>query len=176
MAGPGRTKMSLPAQLSSYFKFHTKFILCLSSSTRSNGAVFFGDGPYTLLPNLDASSSLPYTPLVINSILGGVFGGDSPPHYFIGVKSIIINVKRVGGFNESLLSFNDQGVGGTIISTTNPYTALEASIYEAFVAAFVKAMPKNVKRVSNVTPHFLVDQQHVPTSISHPLLLRTDQA
>lgn len=143
--------MSLPAQLSSYFEYDRKFALCLSSSTKSSGAVFFGDGPYMLLPNVDASSSLSYTPLIINSVTGGGFVGDASPQYFIGVKSIKINDKRVN-FNESLLSFNAEGEGGTIISTTNPYTVLETSIYSAIVAAFVKAMPKNVERVANVSP------------------------
>ncbi|PWA61737.1 kinesin-4 [Artemisia annua] len=110
MAGLGRTVMSLPAQLSSYFKFNRKFTLCLSSSTTSSGVVFFGD-----------------------------------------VKSIKINNKHVS-FDESLLSINAQGYGGTAISTTDPYTVLETSIYLALVEAFVKAMPKNVERVPFVPP------------------------
>lgn len=113
--------------------------------------MFFGDGPYTLLPNVDVSSSLSYTPLLINSITGGGFVGDASPQYFIGVKSIKVNDKRVN-FNESLLSFNAEGEGGTIISTTNPYTVLETSIYSALVAEFVKEMPKNVEKVPNVAP------------------------
>nr|XP_043636929.1 probable aspartic proteinase GIP2 [Erigeron canadensis] len=149
LAGLGRTGMSLPAQLSSYLKYDRKFALCLSSS---NGAVFFGDGPYMLGPNVDASTSLQYTPLIVNTITGGGFFGDASPEYFIGVKSIKINEKRVTGFNESLFSFNAEGEGGTIISTTRPYTVLETTIYRAVISAFVKAMPKNVERVANVAP------------------------
>ncbi|KAK1430061.1 hypothetical protein QVD17_12553 [Tagetes erecta] len=152
IAGLGRTGASLPAQLSSYFKFAPKFALCLSSSTRASGAVFFGDGPYTLLPNVDASSSLSYTPLIINPVTESGFLGDASPKYFIGVKSINVGGKKVNEFNQSLLSINSEGQGGTSISTADPYTVLETTIYKALVAAFVKAMPKNVQRVSNVAP------------------------
>ncbi|KAI3754983.1 hypothetical protein L1987_54775 [Smallanthus sonchifolius] len=152
MAGLGRTRVSLPAQLSSYFKFDNKFGLCLSSSTRSSGAVFFGDGPYTLLPNVDASSSLTYTPLIVNPFV--VFGenADASSKYYIGVKSIKVNGKHVKGYNETLLSVDDQGEGETVISTVNPYTIMNTSIYKAIEAAFVKAMPKNVEKVTNVAP------------------------
>ncbi|KAJ9550694.1 hypothetical protein OSB04_014739 [Centaurea solstitialis] len=151
MAGFGRTGASLPAQLSSYFRFDRKFAVCLSSSTRSSGVVFFGNGPYTFLTNVDASASLMYTPLVINPATESGFVGDASPKYFIGVKSIKINEKRVS-INESLLSIDAEGYGGTTISTVDPYTVLEDSIYRAVVDAFLKAMPKNVVRVSNVAP------------------------
>lgn len=67
------------------------------------------------------------------------------------MKSIKVNDKPVN-FDESLLSFNAEGEGGTIISTTNPYTVLETSIYSALVEEFVKAMPENVEKVPNVAP------------------------
>ncbi|KAI3754982.1 hypothetical protein L1987_54774 [Smallanthus sonchifolius] len=152
IAGLGRTGASLPSQLSSYFKFDNKFGLCLSSSTRSSGAVFFGDGPYTLLPNVDASSSLTYTPLIVNPVTESGFLVDASPKYFIGVKSIKVNDKRVTGFNQTLLSIDSEGKGGTSISTTHPYTVMETSIYKAVVSAFANAMPKNVEKVSNVAP------------------------
>ncbi|KAK1430064.1 hypothetical protein QVD17_12558 [Tagetes erecta] len=152
IAGFGRTNASIPAQLSAYFRFGRKFALCLSSSTRSSGAVFFGDGPYTLLPNVDASSFLTYTPLFVKPVTEHGFLNDASPKYFIGVKSIKINDKRVKGFNESLLSIDAQGFGGTVISTLDAYTLMEASVYKAVVAAFVKAMPKNVEKVPNVEP------------------------
>ncbi|KAI8566217.1 hypothetical protein RHMOL_Rhmol02G0022900 [Rhododendron molle] len=66
MVGLGRTKISLPAQFSAAFSFPRKFAICLSSSTRSSGVMFFGNGPYMLLPNTDASASLIYTPLIVN--------------------------------------------------------------------------------------------------------------
>ncbi|KVI01654.1 basic 7S globulin-like [Cynara cardunculus var. scolymus] len=151
MAGLGRTGASLPAQLSSYFRFKRKFAVCLSSSTRSRGVVFFGNGPYTFLPNVDASSSVTYTPLIINPVTENGFLGDASPKYFIRVNSIKINDNRVL-LNETLLSIDSEGYGGTTISTVDPYTILESSIYSAVVDAFVKAMPKNVKRVPSVAP------------------------
>ncbi|KAI3805248.1 hypothetical protein L1987_27453 [Smallanthus sonchifolius] len=117
-----------------------------------SGAVFFGNGPYTLLPNVDASSSLTYTPLIVNPVTESWFLGDASPKYFIGVKSIKVNDKHVKGFNETLLSIDGEGKGGTSISTAHPYTVMETSIYKAVVAAFVKAMPKNVEKVPNVAP------------------------
>ncbi|KAI3752718.1 hypothetical protein L2E82_24754 [Cichorium intybus] len=45
-----------------------------------------------------------------------------------------------------------EGYGGTTISTADPYTVLESTIYSAVVTAFVKAMSKNVKRVPSVAP------------------------
>nr|GFB78817.1 hypothetical protein [Tanacetum cinerariifolium] len=69
----------------------------------------------------------------------------------IRVKSIKINGKS-DKLHKSLLSINNKGVGGTAINAADPYTILETSIYNAFIAAFVKAMPKNVQRVPDVAP------------------------
>ena len=44
--GLGHAPISVPTQLDTHFGFQTKFALCLTSSTRSNGVIFFGDGPY----------------------------------------------------------------------------------------------------------------------------------
>lgn len=86
MAGLGWTRASLPAQLSSYFRFDTKFALCLSSSTRSSGAVFFGNGPYMFHPNVDVSLSLMCTPPIVNPVTESGFVVVASPKYFIGVK------------------------------------------------------------------------------------------
>lgn len=64
--GLGRFGIAFPSQFASAFSFSRKFALCLSSSAITNGVVFFGDGPYHLLPDVDASRSLTYTPLYIN--------------------------------------------------------------------------------------------------------------
>ncbi|KAA8550886.1 hypothetical protein F0562_002570 [Nyssa sinensis] len=40
-------------------------------------------------------------------------------------------------FNNTLLTIDENGIGGTKISTVNPYTVLETSIYKAFTEAFV---------------------------------------
>lgn len=153
MAGLGRTRISFPSQFSAGFSFDRKFAVCLSSSTRSRGVVIFGDGPYNFLPNVDASTNLIYTPLLINpvSTASAFSAGDRSAEYFIGVKSIKINEKLVP-INTTLLSINSEsGVGGTKISTVNPYTVLETSIYNAIVNAFVSEL-SNVTRVAAVAP------------------------
>ncbi|KAK7846571.1 basic 7s globulin [Quercus suber] len=152
MAGFGRTRISVPSQFSTAFSFHRKFAICLSSSTSSNGVMFFGDGPYVLLPNNDVSKSLIYTPLIKNpvSTASAYTQGDPSAEYFIGVKSIKINGKVVP-LNQTLLSIDHKGFGGTKISTVNPYTIMETSIYNAVIKAFIKELA-NVPRVASVAP------------------------
>lgn len=145
MAGLGRTKISLPSQFSSSFSFNKKFAVCLSSSSSSNGAVFFGD--------VDSSTApLTHTPLLINPIstAAAYSVGDASAEYFIGVKSIKINDKSVP-VDSKLLSINTtDGTGGTKISTVDPYTVLHTKIFKAVVKAFVKEV--NVTRVASVAP------------------------
>ncbi|KAH9682909.1 peptidase A1 domain-containing protein [Citrus sinensis] len=152
MAGLGRTKISLPSLFSSAFSFKRKFAICLSSSTKANGAVFFGDGPYVMLPGVDVSKSLTYTPLILNPVTTATrtFIDLPSSDYFIEVKSIKIN-GHVIPMNTSLLSIDKKGFGGTKISTIHPYTVLESSIYEAFIQAFTKELAK-VPRVKPVSP------------------------
>ncbi|KAH9765258.1 peptidase A1 domain-containing protein [Citrus sinensis] len=152
MAGLGRTKISLPSLFSSAFSFKRKFAICLSSSTEANGAVFFGDGPYVMLPGVDVSKSLTYTPLILNPVTTATrtFTDLPSSDYFIEVKSIKIN-GHVIPMNTSLLSIDKKGFGGTKISTIRPYTVLESSIYEAFIEAFTKELAK-VPRVKPVSP------------------------
>ncbi|KAK9086682.1 hypothetical protein Syun_029076 [Stephania yunnanensis] len=151
IAGFGRTRIALPSQLSSTFSFPRKFAVCLGSG---NGVVFFGDGPYVLLPNNDVSAPLTYTPLLNNpvSLITAPLGEPSY-EYFIGVKSITVNDKVVP-FNTSLLSIDrTNGRGGTKISTVNAYTVLHSEIYKAFTDAFVReAEAMNIKRVAAVAP------------------------
>lgn len=55
--------------------------------------------------------------------------------------------------NTSLLSIDSNGVGGTKISSVNPYTVLEASIFKAVTNAFIRAAAKrNITRVASVAP------------------------
>lgn len=146
IAGLGRTKIGLPSQFAATFSLKRKFAICLSS----NGVVFFGAEPYIF--GIDVSKSLIYTPLFINpvSTAGTYFEGEKSAEYFIGVKSIRISDKAVP-LNTSLLSIDSHGVGGTKISTVNPYTILHTSIYNSLVDAFVKALA-NVPRVAAVVP------------------------
>ncbi|XP_027178724.1 basic 7S globulin-like [Coffea eugenioides] len=154
MAGLGRARIGLPSQLSAAFSFHKKFAICLSSSTRASGVAFFGDGPYNFLPNIEAAGFLRYTPLFINpvSTAGVSSQGEPSDEYFIGVKSIKVNDKTVP-LNATLLTIDSRGNGGTKISTVNPYTVLETSIYKAVTEAFIsEAAAGNISRVAGVAP------------------------
>ncbi|WOG83331.1 hypothetical protein DCAR_0102506 [Daucus carota subsp. sativus] len=152
MAGLGRTKISFPVQLASALKLKRKFALCLSSSATSNGVVIFGEGPYNFPTNSNDSTFLTYTSLILNKVNTEVrvLRGEASAEYFIGVKSIRINNKPVK-LNTTLLQINSSGYGGTKISTVNPYTVLETSIYNAVIKAFVSEL-KNVTRVPAVAP------------------------
>ncbi|XAR57202.1 Nepenthesin [Bertholletia excelsa] len=152
MAGLGRTKISLPAQFSAAFSFPRKFAVCLTSGPRATGVVFFGDGPYVLLPGIDAASSLLYTPLIRNpvSTASAYTAGEASSEYFIGVKSIKINDKKVP-INAALLKINKKGYGGTKISSVNPYTVLESSIYKAVTDFFANEL-SGVPRKPAVAP------------------------
>ncbi|OVA05512.1 Peptidase A1 [Macleaya cordata] len=151
MAGLGRTSIGLPSQFTAAFRFPRKFALCLSS----NGVIFFGDGPYVMLPGIELSNSFSYTPLLINpvSTAGVSSQGEPSAEYFIGVKSIKIDGTKVP-LNNKLLSINKKsGVGGTKISTVNPYTVMETSIYNAFISVYTKkAKAMNISRVASVAP------------------------
>ena len=144
MAGLGRTKIALPSQLASAFSFNRKICFLFFVF---KGVIIFGDGPYSFLANNASlpnvvydSKSLAYTPLLINpvSTASAFLQGESSVEYFIGVKTIKIDGKVVS-LNSSLLSIDNNGVGGTKISTVGPYTVLEASIYKAVTDAFVRA-------------------------------------
>ncbi|KAJ1398917.1 Xylanase inhibitor, C-terminal [Sesbania bispinosa] len=139
MAGLGRTKVSLPSQFASAFSFHRKFAICLSSSTGiEDGVIFFGDGPYNL--NMDVSKVLTFTPLITNPVSTVTSSSGEPSaEYFIGVKSIRVSGKKIP-LNTTLLSIDRNGIGGTKISTVNPYTIMESTIYKAVAEAFVKAV------------------------------------
>ncbi|XP_056174908.1 probable aspartic proteinase GIP2 [Syzygium oleosum] len=151
MAGLGRSEVSLPVQFASALKFPKKFAMCLSSSSSSNGVIFFGDGPYVFLPNVEVSKSLMYTPLILNpvSTAGSYFQGNPSTDYFINLTSIKINGKAVL-LNTTLLTITE-GNGGTKISTVNPYTVMETSIFKAFVKVF-RQEAKNLTKVSSVKP------------------------
>ncbi|XP_062105010.1 probable aspartic proteinase GIP2 [Humulus lupulus] len=150
VAGLGRNTIALPSLFSAAFSFPKKLAVCLSST---NGVVFFGNSPYELSPGIDVSKSLTYTPLIRNpvNLIGGSVG-ESSSEYFIGVKSIKVDGKPVS-VNSSLLSFDVDGNGGTKISTVDPYTTLETSIYNTVVNAFVNALAvRNVHKVAAVAP------------------------
>jgi hypothetical protein len=151
MAGMGRHNIGLPSQFAAAFSFHRKFAVCLTSG---KGVAFFGNGPYVFLPGIQISS-LQTTPLLINpvSTASAFSQGEKSSEYFIGVTAIQI-VEKTVPINPTLLKINaSTGIGGTKISSVNPYTVLESSIYNAFTSEFVKqAAARSIKRVASVKP------------------------
>ncbi|CAN4088362.1 unnamed protein product [Withania somnifera] len=150
--GLGRHQIALPSQLAQIFSFPRKFAVCLSSSAQSSGVIFFGDGPYMMLPNIDISKDLIFTPLITNPFgTGSVpFLNEPSSEFFIGVKSIRVNGKTVT-LNKKLLAVDKRGNGGTKISTGSPYSILESSIYDVVTKAFMDEI-SNATRVAAVAP------------------------
>ncbi|KAG7652904.1 Xylanase inhibitor C-terminal [Arabidopsis suecica] len=151
MAGMGRHNIGLPSQFAAAFSFNRKFAVCLTSG---RGVAFFGNGPYVFLPGIQISG-LQTTPLLINpvSTASAFSQGEKSSEYFIGVTAIKI-VEKTVPINTTLLKINaSTGFGGTKISSVNPYTVLESSIYNAFTSEFVKqAAGRNITRVASVKP------------------------
>lgn len=149
IAALGRTKVALPSQLAVAFGLDRKFAICLSSSTTSSGALFFGKGPYNNTKLFDVSKALTYTSLLTNPAYGKDVG-----FYYIGVKSIKVNGKLVP-VDSKYLSFGYPvpHTGGTSITTTQPYTVMQHWVYYAVVEVFVEEMEKiNIPRVADVAP------------------------
>ncbi|KAB1214246.1 Basic 7S globulin 2 [Morella rubra] len=143
MLGLGRTRISLPSQISTALGTPQKFTICLSSS---EGILVSDQGPHDSVFGTEISKSLMYTPLVTNQ------GDNSLQEYFIGIKSIRIDDKRLS-LNASLLSLDEEGIGGTKLSTIVPYTTMERTIYASFIEAYVKsATSMNMTRVASVAP------------------------
>ncbi|CAA0816721.1 Eukaryotic aspartyl protease family protein [Striga hermonthica] len=152
LAGLGRARIGLPSQLAAVFSFRRTFAVCLSGSSRARGAVFFGPGPYRFLPGIDASAALRYTPLYLNpvSTASAYVQGEPSTEYFIRVDAIRVNGSPIP-INRTLLTIDGEGNGGTKISTVDPYTVLESSIYRALTAAYVQAAAaRNITRVAGV--------------------------
>ncbi|KAK8564869.1 hypothetical protein V6N13_020006 [Hibiscus sabdariffa] len=139
VAGLGHSPISLPSQLASHFGsagFAPTFALCLAPK----GVMFFGDSPYYMLPNVEITQPLSYTPLII-----------SPQgEYYMEVRSIKINNKNVP-INTTLLSLEKRGVGGTKLSTINPYTVLHHTIFNAVTQFFTKEL-SGIPQVKPVAP------------------------
>lgn len=107
--------------------------MCLSPSTEATGVLFFGDGPYAFSPGIDISKLLVFTPLILRSSTYSF-------EYFIKVKSVRVNGKYLP-LNSTLL---------TKISTVDPYSILESSVYKNLTRAFIEAA--NATRVAPVSP------------------------
>lgn len=135
--GVGNSRIAFPSQVSAKFRLQRKFSLCLSSS---NGVIFFGESPH--LDGEDISRSLLYTPLSYHQ------GGKNSQGYHINVRSIKINGKKLSVSTKFMLSVNEEGNGGTKISTTVSYTSMESKLYALFTDAYIRAaMEMNITRV-----------------------------
>lgn len=158
LASLGQSNFSLPAQIGTAFSAPYVFAMCLSGSPSAPGIVFYGTrGPYFFLPEIDISKSLIYTPLLLNPIGSTVinYHGRPSDEYFVNVTSLRVNGKPVG-LNPALLIVDQNGIGGTKISTLTPYTTLQTSIYTAFTEAFVNEAAALNLTVTNAIKPFNV--------------------
>lgn len=140
LAAFGRSNYSLPAQVSNTFSVPRYFTLCLPGSGSGPGVALFGSvGPYYFsLAKIDLSKSLIYTPLILNPVGSTVitYAGEPSDEYYVNVTSFNVNGKLIQ-INTSLLTVDENGFGGTKLSTATPYTVLETSIYNTLTEAFV---------------------------------------
>nr|GEW05733.1 basic 7S globulin-like [Tanacetum cinerariifolium] len=137
-------------QVSKVYGSSQVFALCLPScqNTTTSGVAFFNThGPYYFTSGVDLSSHLIYTPLIVNPIGFTIITYYNYPsaEYFIGLTSIKINDKQVD-INPFLLTIDNDGFGGTRLSTITPYTILHTSIYRPFIQLFI-----NESRALNLT-------------------------
>ncbi|WCJ21511.1 Eukaryotic aspartyl protease family protein [Euphorbia peplus] len=154
LAAFGRSNHSLPAQVSNSLSSPRIFALCLPSSTDSSGVTLLGtSGPY-YFSQVEVSTSLVYTRLILNPVGTSVVSYNQQPsdEYYINLTSIQVNGKPVP-LNNSQLVINENGYGGTKLSTDSSYTMLESSIYKAFVNAFMsESAAFNLSVASAVKP------------------------
>ena len=150
-AGLSRAPIALPTQISTKIpSIARKFAYCLPSGPGRPGPIFFGDGPY-VFGSLDLSKLLKFTPLQTFS--------RQKDAYFLSIQSISVDGAALP-IPASLFSItkNKTGrstayVGGTRLSSGNPYTLLTPSIYGMLAARFVKACAaRGIKAVPAVGP------------------------
>lgn len=134
IAGFGHSQISLPTQLASNFGIPLKIAVCLASGPSQNGVIFFGDGPYNMLPGIDVSRQLTYAPLSIGR----------QGEYLINIQSIQIN-------NKVVPLTTTRRSNQAMLSTTIPYTILEQSIFKALTQLYINQF-QGVPQVPAVAP------------------------
>ncbi|KAK9078450.1 hypothetical protein SSX86_002507 [Deinandra increscens subsp. villosa] len=124
---------ALPANLYGVFLMNI-LTICFPSKTSTPGVLFYGNGPYYLLPqsNVDIRSYLSYTPLLKQQ---DSFG------YFISVNGIVIK-KR---------SINVPANTTTKLSTIDPYTTLRTDIYNGVIRRF-SMVTKRIPTAKPIAP------------------------
>ncbi|OMO77728.1 Peptidase A1 [Corchorus capsularis] len=159
LAAFGRSNYSLPAQISNTFSVPRYFALCLPESTSDPGVSLVGSGgPYYFSSQkIDLSKSLIYTPLILSPVGSTVitYAGQPSDEYYLNLTSINVNGKPIQ-INSSLLAVDENGFGGTKLSTATPYTVLETSIYNALTDAFVNESSALNLTVTNAVKPFSV--------------------
>ncbi|XP_071689175.1 chitinase CLP-like [Rutidosis leptorrhynchoides] len=117
--------------------------LCLPSTSSANGVLFFGSGPFYLLPHsdVDLRSLLSYTPLLKRP--------DSFS-YFIGVNAIVIKHR----------SIDVVGTTTTKLSTTEPYTTLKTDIYNWVIRRY-SVVTKRMLRADPIAPFSLCYRSNI---------------
>ncbi|CAH1412594.1 unnamed protein product [Lactuca virosa] len=140
------SRKALPALL--FQPFNNTFALCLPSSLSAHGVMFFGSGPYYLLPksDVDLRSLLSYTPLLNHT---NSFG------YFIGIKSITVKGRSI-----------DVSKSTTKLSTIDSYTILRADIYKQVVRMFSVAT-LGILRARPVAPFAFCLKNRIGHSLSN---------
>ncbi|MCL7021524.1 hypothetical protein MKW94_016568 [Papaver nudicaule] len=138
MAGLSRSPVSVSTLfMSRKLKIKKQFSVCLPGTDSAPGVMFFGDGPFRMVPPTpaDVLSFLAYTPLVKKP---------KSADYFISLKGINVN-------NNKVVTLGAEGHGGMKLSTVVPYTTLSSLIYKPFLKAFVKAT-RGIPRAPRVKP------------------------
>ncbi|XVE73165.1 hypothetical protein DITRI_Ditri11bG0095300 [Diplodiscus trichospermus] len=135
------------------------------------GLAAFGWSNYSLPAKVSDTFSVPrsfalyrpleitclHTPLILNPVGSTVitYAGKPSDEYYINVTSINVNGKPIQ-INSSLLAIDENGFGGTKLSTATPYTILETSIYNAVTDAFVNESSTLNLTVTNAVKPFSV--------------------
>lgn len=146
VAGMTSSTLSLPSQLSAAAGFSRKFAMCLPSDNVP-GVLFFGDEPLVFLPppGRDLSSQLIRTPLIKNPVYTDVF--------YLDVQRIEVGGVQVP-IDAQKLRFDQNGFGGTKLSTVVRCTQLASPIYKSLEGVFTSvAMKMNISRVASVRPY-----------------------
>ncbi|KAH7404760.1 hypothetical protein KP509_15G041300 [Ceratopteris richardii] len=147
-AALSRAKIALPSQLAAKLSLKRKFTYCLPSTSSGKGVLFFGDSPIVFLPSIDFSNNFKYTPLLTDP--------SQPDSYMIGITGISVNGVKLK-IDSDLLKIKNDGtgstIGGTIITSTERYTQLESSIYDALAREFkAAANARGIKDAPAVSP------------------------
>ncbi|KAI3496560.1 hypothetical protein L1887_38925 [Cichorium endivia] len=132
--GFGRSKIAFQSQAVNNFDISRKFTVCLSSS---EGFIISGTSS-------GISKSLSYTPLTSTH---------GPDGYYVNVKSIKINGRRLALHDGGQGQGQGQPIRGVEISTIVPYTTMKTPIYKIFTKAYVNAASSmNMTMVAPVGP------------------------